>query len=100
LKQRYCSSRFNRLATAQSNKLVRILAAWFAASAPHYNFEAFMNAGLFQVEHGGVFCLEVHPEHARRLRGWPAAGATIPRAPLPPDAMRRIRLPDRRQEPQ
>jgi hypothetical protein len=63
----------------QSNKFVRILGAWFAASAPHDNVEAFTNAGLIPVEHGGGFCLEVHPEHARRLRGWPAARAAIPR---------------------
>jgi hypothetical protein len=100
LKKRYSSSRLSRLATAQSNKLVQIAGAWFAASAPHYNVEAFMNAGLIPVEHGGVFCLEVHPEYARRLHGWPAAGAAIPPASLPPDALRRIRLPDGRQEPQ
>jgi hypothetical protein len=100
LKQCYSSSRFSRLTTAQSNKLVRILGAWFAANAPHYNVEAFMNAGLIPVEHGGVFCLSVHPEHARRLRGWPAAGAAIPPAPLPPNALKRIPLADGRQEPQ
>jgi hypothetical protein len=54
------------------------LAVWFAASAPHYNVDTFMNAGLMPLEHGGVFCLEVHPEHARMLRGWPAAGSAIP----------------------
>jgi hypothetical protein len=34
LKQGFSSSRFSRLATHQSNKVVRILGAWFAASAP------------------------------------------------------------------
>jgi hypothetical protein len=44
LKEGYSSSRFGRFTTAQSNKLVRILGAWFAASVPHYNVEAFPNA--------------------------------------------------------
>jgi hypothetical protein len=70
LKRGYSSSRFGRLTTAQSNKLVRILEAWFAASAPHHNAEAFANAGLIPAQRGGVFYFEVHPEHARRLRGW------------------------------
>jgi NADPH:quinone reductase-like Zn-dependent oxidoreductase len=73
LKQRYSASRFSRLRTPQSNKLVRILAAWFAASIPHCNAEAFASAGLVPVQRGGVFYLEAHPEEARRLRGWPAA---------------------------
>jgi hypothetical protein len=100
LKQRYSASRFGRLAAPQSNKLVRILAAWFAASAPHYNVEAFMNAGLIPVDRDGVMYLEVHPEHARRLRGFPPGGGAIPPAPFPADALRRIRLPDGRQESQ
>jgi hypothetical protein len=64
------------------------------------NVEAFANAWLIPAERGGVFYLEVHPEHARRLRGWPATGGGIPPVPLPADALRRIRLPDGRQAPQ
>jgi hypothetical protein len=52
LKQRYSASKFSRLTGFQSNNVVRILGAWFAASAPHHNVEAFMNAGLIQIEPG------------------------------------------------
>jgi hypothetical protein len=34
LKYGYSSSRFDRLAMTQSNRVIRILWAWFAASAP------------------------------------------------------------------
>jgi hypothetical protein len=64
------------------------------------NVEAFANAWSIPAERGGVFYLEVHPEQARRLRGWPATGAAIHPAPFPADALRRIRLPDGRQAPQ
>jgi hypothetical protein len=64
------------------------------------NVEVFANASSIPAERGGVFYLEVHPEHARRLRGWPAtAGAILP-VPFPADDLRRIRLPDGRQAPQ
>jgi hypothetical protein len=66
LKQGFSSSRFNRLATPQSNIVVRIPGAWFAASAPHHNIEAFMDAGLIPVERNGNFGLSVQPENARR----------------------------------
>jgi hypothetical protein len=92
LKLRYSASKFTRLTSDQSNKVVRILGAWFAASAPHHNVEAFMNADLIPIERGGIFYLEVRPLHARRLRTWPAGGGEIPPAPLPRDAARRIRL--------
>jgi hypothetical protein len=39
LKHRYSSSKFSRLTSAQSNRVVRILGAWFAASAPDHNAE-------------------------------------------------------------
>jgi hypothetical protein len=91
LKQRFSSSKFGRLTSGQSNKIVRILGAWFAASVPHYNVEAFMSIGLVPEERNGELYLAVHMEQARQLRGWPDFGP-VPRAALPSDAHNRIRL--------
>jgi hypothetical protein len=71
LKQRFSASRFDRLSSAKSNEIVRILGAWFSASAWHYNIEPFISAGLVPVERGAVFYLEVQPQNARRVRQWP-----------------------------
>jgi hypothetical protein len=91
MKQTFSASRFNQLANPQSNKVVRMLGAWFAASAPHHNVEAFMSVGLIPVERDGRFFLTVVPEKARRVRGStvvePAWGT------FPPDARERFRLP-------
>jgi hypothetical protein len=64
------------------------------------NVEAFANARSIAAERGGVFYLEVLPEHARRLRAWPATAGAIPPVPFPADALRGTRLPDERQETQ
>jgi hypothetical protein len=62
--------------------------------------EALAKAGSIPAERGGVFYLEVPPEHARRLCAWPAAGDANPPVPFPTDARRGNRLPEGRQEPQ
>jgi hypothetical protein len=100
LKQGFSSSRFNRLATPQSNKVVRILGAWFAASAAHHNIEAFMDARLIPVERNGDFYLSVQPEKAQRVRGHPPDPGEIPPTPLPPETLARICLPNGREGPQ
>jgi hypothetical protein len=64
------------------------------------NVDALANAGSIPAERGGVFYLEVPPEHARRLRAWPATGGAIFPVPFPADALRGNRLPNGRQEPQ
>jgi hypothetical protein len=69
LEKCFSASKFRRLSNPQSNKIVRILEAWFAASAPHHNFEVLLNVGLVPVEQNGDFCLHVEREHARRVRG-------------------------------
>jgi hypothetical protein len=99
LKQGFSSSRFNRLATPQSNQVLRILGAWFAASAPHHNIEAFTDVGLIPVERNGDVYLSVQPENARTVRGHPPDAGEIPPAPLPPEAVARIRLPNGREQP-
>jgi hypothetical protein len=53
---------------SQSNKVVRILGASFAPSAPHHNIKAFMSLGLIPVECDARFFLRVVPEKARRVR--------------------------------
>jgi hypothetical protein len=53
LKQGISGSKFNRLSNPQSNKVVRMLGAWFGASSPHHNLEAFMNVGLIPDERDG-----------------------------------------------
>jgi hypothetical protein len=100
LKQRYSSSKFGRLTSTQSNRVVRILGAWFAASAPHHNVEAFLNAGMVPAERDGTFYLRVEPEQARRLRTWGASEGEVPPAPLPEDAARRFRLAAGSRDPQ
>jgi hypothetical protein len=91
LKQRFSASKFGRLATAQSNKIVRILGAWSASSVPHSNVEAFMSVGLMSEERNGDLCLTVTMEQARELRAWPDFGP-VPRGALPADSSVRFRL--------
>jgi hypothetical protein len=91
MKQTFSASKFNQLANPQSNKIVRMLGAWFAASAPHHNVEAFMSVGLIPVERDGRFFLTVVPEKARRVRG---SGVVEPAGRIfPLDAGERFRLP-------
>jgi hypothetical protein len=88
LKKKFSGSKFNRLTNPQSNTVVKILAAWFAASAPHHNVEAFMNLGLipYHDPRTDTHYLRVDRTQAREVRGrdrgQPVA-LEIPRAPLP-----------------
>jgi hypothetical protein len=93
MKQRYSASKFQRLANPQSNQVVRVLGAWFAASNPHHNVEAFMSLSLFPSEASGDIFLIVDREKARRVRGWHRTDDWIPRVQLPPEARRRTLLP-------
>jgi hypothetical protein len=91
LKQNFSASRFNQLASPQSNQHVRTLGAWFAASAPHHNAEAFMSVGLIPVEREGRFFLTVVREQAGTVRG--SAAVVQAGRIFPPDARGRFRLP-------
>jgi hypothetical protein len=93
MKQRYSASKFQRLENPQSNQVVRILGAWFAASDPHHNVEAFMSLGLIPVQEGNEIFLAVDREKARRVRGSQRTDGGIPRVELPSEAQRRVRLP-------
>jgi hypothetical protein len=62
MKQTFSRSRFNQVANPQSNKVARTPGAWFSASAPHHNVEAFMSMGLILSEREGWFFLTVVPE--------------------------------------
>jgi hypothetical protein len=93
LKQGFAASKFARLSTPQSNRLVRILGAWFSARAPHNSVTEFMNIGLIPFYRGGRYYLQLQLEHARNLRRWPVPSQEIPPAPLPAEAHRRVRLP-------
>jgi hypothetical protein len=70
LKQYFSASRFHALENPQSNKVVKILGAWFASSAPHHNVEAFINLGLIPTMIGDEVFLKVDREHARRVRNY------------------------------
>jgi hypothetical protein len=72
LRQRSSASKFSPLTSPQSNNVVRILEAWFAASAPHHNVEAFLNGGLTAIERNEIFYLEGQFRHARHFRIWPS----------------------------
>jgi hypothetical protein len=93
MKQQYSESKFQRLENSQSNQVVRILGAWFAASDPHHNVEAFMSLGLFPREASNDIFLMVDREKARRVREWLRISDEIPSVQLPPEAQRRTRLP-------
>jgi hypothetical protein len=93
MKQRHSASKFQRLTNPQSNQAVRILGAWFAASDPHHNVEAFMSLGLFPLEVSNDIFLIVDREKARQVRGWPRTSDEILSVQLPPEAQRRTRLP-------
>jgi hypothetical protein len=92
-KPRYSASKFQRLTNPQSNQVVRILGAWFAASGPHHNVEVFMNLSLFPLKASNDIFLIVDREKARRVRGWPRTSDEIPSVQLPPEAQRRTHLP-------
>lgn len=94
MKQRFSASKFERLSNPQSNKIVRILGAWFAASVPHYNVEAFMSMGLIPEDRGGQIFLKVVPEEARRVRGIGMADVQPPGDLFGSDGQRRVRLPN------
>jgi hypothetical protein len=64
MKQTFSASKVNRLMNLQSNAVIRMLSAWFAASAPHHNVEAYMSMGLIPVERDSCFFLAVYPENA------------------------------------
>jgi hypothetical protein len=53
MKQGFSALKFNGLVNPQSNKVTRLLNAWFGTSAPHHNVEAFMNASLIRYEGDG-----------------------------------------------
>jgi hypothetical protein len=92
MKQGFLTSKFNRLSNPQSNKVVRMLGAWFGASVLHHNVEGFMNVGLIPYERGGRFFLRAVPEKARRVRGSDTFEGSA-RPNCPPGARRRFRLP-------
>jgi hypothetical protein len=70
VKQTFSASEFDLLVNSQTNKVIRMLAAWFIASAPHHNPEAFMFLGLIPVELDGRFFLTVHPEKLEGFVDW------------------------------
>ena len=78
MKQRFSASKFDRLSNPQSNKIVRILGAWYAASVPHHNVEAFMSMGLIPEDRDLQIYLRVDREQARRVRGLSMADTDPP----------------------
>jgi hypothetical protein len=46
LKRKFTNTRFDKLGNPQSKKIVRMMAAFYQASAPHQNAMAFENLGL------------------------------------------------------
>jgi hypothetical protein len=93
LKRSFASSRFHRLRNPQSNKIVRMLGAWFASSVPHLNVEAFMRLGLIPFADRGQIFVNVDPTAASRVRG----GGNVQDdalAPLGREGQRRVRIPN------
>jgi hypothetical protein len=67
VKRGFSSLRFDHVTNPQSNKVVRMLGAWFGDSSPHHNIKAFMHLGLILVERKGRGYEESEP-----------LGATLP----------------------
>jgi hypothetical protein len=97
-KRRFSSSKFNKLQNPQSNKIVRMMSAWYQASAPHHNVVAFQNLGLIPaLGADGVFYLRFDRASCRNLHlaapsPQPAPSASpepMAQAPLPPESQRR-----------
>jgi hypothetical protein len=91
MKQTFSGSKFNYLVNPQSNELVCMLSAWFAASAPHHDIEAFISIGLTPVERDGRFFLMVQPEKDRRVHG--LGEVELAGEMFPPDTDGRFRRP-------
>jgi hypothetical protein len=94
MKQRFSASKFDWLANPQSNTVVRIFGAWFAANAHHHNVEAFMNPGLIPEESAGRFSLKVIPEQARRVRELSRSDTKATGVAFGSDGQRRFQQPD------
>jgi hypothetical protein len=77
MKRHFSGSRFSGLENPQSSRLVRILGAWSASSAPYHNIEAFLRIGLVPFDEplrSGDYYLRLQREAARCVRSWPKRG--------------------------
>jgi hypothetical protein len=95
LKRPFSSLAFDRLKNPRSNKVVRMLGAFFAAIIPSLTIEAFMQFGLIPYLAVRRILLRVDRALTARVR---RAGDTQPDTPalLGPDAHKGMELPGRR----
>jgi hypothetical protein len=98
LKQAFSRSRFNSLENPQSNRIVRMLGAFYAASAPHQNISAFRAVGLCPYERGGGVYLRVVRGMARGVRSLTGfrQGTRVGEGPDGPGSAAKRRVPLRR----
>jgi hypothetical protein len=71
LKRYFTQFAFDSLPTAQSNKIIKMMGAWYQATAPHQVISAWLSMGV--VPYRGVDgqkYASVQREKARRVRGW------------------------------
>jgi hypothetical protein len=93
LKRYFGQYTFDMLPTAQSNKIVKIMGAWYQATAPHQVVSAWISMGLVPFRgKDGVVYLQMDRARARNIRGW-RAGPPQP-VSFGPSGRRRIRLPN------
>jgi hypothetical protein len=91
-KRYFNQSTFNALTSAQSNKVIRMMGAWYQATAPHQVIAAWLSAGLVPFRGADhVVYLRVDRSRARGVRGWGVDDPQI--QPFGPAGQRRVRLP-------
>jgi hypothetical protein len=92
LKRYFAQFTFDLLPSSQSNKVIKTMAAWYQATAPHQIVAAWLSMGLvpFRGDDSLIY-LRVDHGRARAVRGWGQDHPEI--APIGPAGQRQIRLP-------
>jgi hypothetical protein len=90
LKQYFSAAKFNLLDNPQSNRIVRMLGAWFASSPLRHNAEALISLGSVPYMLNSEVYLRVDRSQARRARHHD--GSTVPPSDLGREAQGRSGL--------
>jgi hypothetical protein len=89
LKRDYARMGFQLMQSKQSNQIVKMMGAWYQATAPHLVMSAFNAAGFVQFMRNGEIYMKVDREKAKRIRKWSFEGNN---SVLGDDATKRISL--------
>jgi hypothetical protein len=91
LKRYFSQFTFDRLPSAQSNKIIKMMGAWYQATAPHQVISAWLSMGVvpFRGEDGEKY-IGVDRANARAVRGWTTGAPQL--LPFGAPGRRRVRL--------